>query len=118
MKHRSLPRLEPIRLVVPVWERSNTDPRACLPAVRRVPPSPPVLDFANMSDEMLQRLEPVARLLQTFDWHWRFSDDARVHAHGAENEKVLDAALAALPLVEAQSLWFMYAPKDMGSYRR
>jgi hypothetical protein len=118
MKHRPLPQLEPIRQVVPVWERSGAAPHACLPAVRRVPPPPETFDFANMSDEMLQRLEPVARLLQTFDWHWRFSDDARVYVHGAKNEKALDAALAALPLVEAQSLWFMYAPKDMGAYRR
>ncbi len=91
--------------------------QSCLPPQRLRPPKAtrPVIDFANMSDAELMKLEPVANMLKEHDWYHDFSDDPSRRQAGRARRNEILAALAALPEEQAEALWGMYAPKALGS---
>lgn len=112
MKTKPLSVPVPVRAVMPMggWQ-------SCLPPTRRNPPvkrSP--LD--NLSDSELLKVGAVVDLLKHHDWYYSFSDDIDVFRRGKERELALQAALAALPLAQAEAIWTLYAPSAFGSYRR
>lgn len=106
----------------PVIPRRATMPyggfTSCLPAIQRTRAPAPAparvpLDFDNMSDEALLRLEPVQKALLAHDWYYEFSDDASVRARGEAQRANLVKLLKALDQTQARALWQMYAPAAM-----